>query len=93
LGLRPQALSKHDFSALATHFVHQEQSPFFIDSEPDNLNLCPVALEEAIVGRDCKRHNPKAIIVVPLYGVYKIEEIRMIADKYNLILKIVRSLR
>jgi dTDP-4-amino-4,6-dideoxygalactose transaminase len=52
-----------------------------------------VALEEAIVGRDCKRHNPKAIIVVPLYGVHKIEEIRMIADKYNLILKIVRSLR
>jgi dTDP-4-amino-4,6-dideoxygalactose transaminase len=49
-------------------------TPVFIDSEPETWNLCPVALEIAIIDRIAKRKTPKAI-AVDLYGVpYKIEE-------------------
>src|SRR3970282_646090 len=71
------------FSASANPILYQGAIPIFIDSEPDTWNLCPTALEEAIVDRINKGVTPKAIIAVALYGVpYKIEEIRTIADKY-----------
>jgi dTDP-4-amino-4,6-dideoxygalactose transaminase len=35
----------------------------FIDSEPETWNLCPVALEIAIIDRIAKGKTPKAIIV------------------------------
>jgi dTDP-4-amino-4,6-dideoxygalactose transaminase len=71
------------FSASANPILYQGAIPIFIDSEPDTWNLCPMALEEAIVNRISKGATPKAIIAIELYGVpYKIEEIRMIADKY-----------
>jgi dTDP-4-amino-4,6-dideoxygalactose transaminase len=73
------------FSASANPILYQGAIPVFIDSEPDTWNLCPVALEEAIVDRIAKGITPKAIIAVPLYGVpYKIEEIRIIADNYGI---------
>jgi dTDP-4-amino-4,6-dideoxygalactose transaminase len=71
------------FSASANPILYQGAIPIFIDSEPDTWNLCPVALEEAIVDRISKGVTPKAIIAIELYGVpYKIEEIRIIANKY-----------
>jgi dTDP-4-amino-4,6-dideoxygalactose transaminase len=71
------------FSASANPILYQGGTPIFIDSEPDTWNLCPVALEEAIVDRISKGVTPKAIIAIELYGVpYKIEEIRIIANKY-----------
>jgi dTDP-4-amino-4,6-dideoxygalactose transaminase len=71
------------FSASANPILYQGAIPIFIDSEPDTWNLCPVALEEAIVERISKGATPKAIIAIELYGVpYKIEEIRIIANKY-----------
>lgn len=73
------------FSASTNPILYQGAIPVFIDSEPDTWNLCPVALEEAIVDRMNKGITPKAIIAVALYGVpYKIEEIRTIADKYSI---------
>jgi dTDP-4-amino-4,6-dideoxygalactose transaminase len=71
------------FSASINPILYQGATPIFIDSEPDTWNLCPIALEEAIIDRISKGVTPKVIIAIALYGVpYKIEEIRIIADKY-----------
>lgn len=73
------------FSASANPILYLGAIPIFIDSEMDTWNLCPIALEEAIVDRMEKGKTPKAIIAVTLYGVpYKIDEIRIIADKYGI---------
>tara|TARA_R110000868_G_scaffold118059_1_gene313267 strand:- start:2326 stop:3465 length:1140 start_codon:yes stop_codon:yes gene_type:complete len=73
------------FSASANPILYQGAVPVFIDSEQDTWNLCPIALEEAIVDRIANGKMPKAIIAVTLYGVpYKIEEIRAIATKYGI---------
>jgi dTDP-4-amino-4,6-dideoxygalactose transaminase len=55
----------------------------FIDSEPDTWNMCPVALEKAILSL---QGNPiKAIIPVHLYGMpAKMDEINAIATKYGI---------
>ena len=71
------------FSASANPILYQGATPIFIDSESETWNLCPIALEEAIVNTIAKGKKPKAIIAVHLYGVpYKIDEIRVVADKY-----------
>jgi dTDP-4-amino-4,6-dideoxygalactose transaminase len=73
------------FSASANPILYQGAIPVFIDSEPDTWNMCPAALEEAIRDRISKGNKPKAIIPVHLYGVpYKIDEIRKIADHYQI---------
>jgi len=73
------------FSASANPILYQGAIPIFIDSEIDTWNLCPVALEEAIIDRIKKGTKPKVIIAVALYGVpYKVEEIRIIANKYGI---------
>jgi len=47
--------------------------------------MCPIALEDAIKDRIVKGKKPKAIIAVHLYGVpYKVEEIRLVATKYDI---------
>jgi dTDP-4-amino-4,6-dideoxygalactose transaminase len=55
----------------------------FIDSEPDTWNMCPVALEKAILSL---QGNPiKAIIPVHLYGMpAKMDEINAVAVKYEI---------
>ena len=73
------------FSASANPILYLGATPVFIDSELDTWNLCPMALEEAIIDRIDKGTKPKAIIAVHLYGVpYKIEAIRQVADKYQI---------
>ncbi|MCK8141432.1 DegT/DnrJ/EryC1/StrS family aminotransferase [Flavobacterium sp. I-SCBP12n] len=73
------------FSASANPIVYLGAVPVFIDSELDTYNLCPIALEEAIINCITSGKKPKAIIAVALYGVpYKIEEIRYLADKYDI---------
>nr|WP_315258029.1 aminotransferase class I/II-fold pyridoxal phosphate-dependent enzyme [uncultured Flavobacterium sp.] len=73
------------FSASANPILYQGATPIFVDSEPETWNLCPIALENAIVDTIYKGQIPKAIITVHLYGVpYKIDEIRAVADKYNI---------
>ncbi|WP_310557766.1 DegT/DnrJ/EryC1/StrS family aminotransferase [Flavobacterium sp.] len=73
------------FSASANPILYLGATPIFIDSELDTWNLCPIALEEAIVDRIQKGKKPKVIIAVLLYGVpYKIDEIRSIAIKYEI---------
>lgn len=73
------------FSASANPILYQGATPIFVDSESDTWNLCPIALEEAIVDSIAKGKKPKAIIAVHLYGnPYKIDEIRVVADKYSI---------
>lgn len=73
------------FSASANPILYLGATPIFIDSELDTWNLCPIALEEAIIDRIAKGRKPKAIISVHLYGVpYKVDEVKAIAHKYKI---------
>ena len=73
------------FSASANPILYMGANPVFIDSEEDTWNLCPLALEEAIVEGIKANKKPKAIIAVSIYGMpYKIEEIRAISNKYEI---------
>jgi dTDP-4-amino-4,6-dideoxygalactose transaminase len=73
------------FSASANPILYLGATPIFIDSENETWNICPEALEEAIVARLAIGKKPKAIIAVHLYGVpYQIETIKAISVKYDI---------
>ena len=68
------------FSATANPIIYQNATPVFIDSEKETWNMDPKALEKAFE----KYPNPKAVIVVHLYGTpAKIEKIKEICNKHN----------
>lgn len=52
------------FSASANPIVYENATPVFIDSEPGNYNMSPVALEKAF-----EKYTPKAVVIVSLYGM------------------------
>jgi dTDP-4-amino-4,6-dideoxygalactose transaminase len=74
LGLILLGVSKGDVVLVQTHthnasvnpILYQGATPVFIDSELETWNLCPIALEEAIVVSIKKGTKPKAIIAVHL---------------------------
>lgn len=71
------------FSATVNPIIYENAKPVFIDSEKDTWNMDPIALENAFE----KYPNPKAVIVVHLYGTpAKIDEIKEICDKHNVTL-------
>lgn len=73
------------FSASANPIMYLGATPVFVDSEIDTWNICPIALEEAIVDRIKNGKKPKAIIGVHLYGMpFKVDEILAIANKYEI---------
>jgi dTDP-4-amino-4,6-dideoxygalactose transaminase len=73
------------FSASANPILYLGATPIFIDSENETWNICPNALEEAIIARLTTGKKPKAIIAVHLYGVpYQIEAIKAISVKYDI---------
>ncbi|SDG63573.1 dTDP-4-amino-4,6-dideoxygalactose transaminase [Psychroflexus sediminis] len=73
------------FCGSANPIMYQGASPVFVDSEPSTWNICPKALETAILDRLDKGKTPKAIIPVHLYGMpYLIEEVAAVAAKYNI---------
>lgn len=73
------------FVASANPILYQGAVPVFIDSETDTWNMCPIALEEAIVDQIKRGKKPKAIITVHLYGMpCKIDAINAIALKYGI---------
>ena len=73
------------FAASANPIAYLGATPVFVDSEADTWNICPKALEEAIVDRIGKGKKPKAIIAVHLYGVpFKAKEIKAVATKYQI---------
>lgn len=73
------------FTASANPILYIKATPIFVDSETDTYNLCPIALENAIIDRIKRGKKPKAIITVHLYGhPCKVEIIRLIANKYQI---------
>lgn len=73
------------FSASANPIAYLGATPIFIDSEPETWNICPVALEEAIIDRIAKGKKPKAIIAVHLYGMpFKVNEVMAISEQYGI---------
>ena len=71
------------FSASANPIRYVGATPVFIDSEKETWNLCPIALEAALLDRIANGKTPKAIIVVHLYGMpAKMEEISALSRKY-----------
>ena len=68
------------FSATANPIIYQNATPVFIDSEDETWNMDPKALEQAFE----KYPNPKAVLVVNLYGTpAKLDEILEICKKHN----------
>ena len=68
------------FSATANPIIYQNATPVFIDSEKETWNMDPKALEKAFE----KYPNPKAVIIVHLYGTpAKMDEIKKICDKHD----------
>ena len=73
------------FAASANAVTYLGANPVFIDSELSTWNICPIALEEAIIHRINAGHKPKAIITVSLYGMpYKVDEVIAISKKYDI---------
>lgn len=70
------------FCGTTNPVTYQGAEIVFIDSEIDTWNMCPEALEKALL--DYKEKKVKAIMPVHLYGMpAKIDQIEVIADKYN----------
>ena len=68
------------FSASCNPVMYQKATPVFIDSEEDTWNMSPEALCKAYE----KYPNPKAVIVVHLYGTpAKLDEIVEICQEHN----------
>lgn len=68
------------FSATCNPIVYEKGTPVFIDAEPDTWNMSPAALARAYE----KYPNPKAVIVVHLYGTpAKLNEIMRICETHG----------
>lgn len=73
-------VSSLTFSATVNPVIYENATPVFIDSEEETWNMDPIALEKAFE----KYPNPKAVIVVHLYGTpAKLDEIVEICKKHN----------
>lgn len=73
-------VSSLTFSATVNPVIYENATPVFIDSEEETWNMDPIALEKAFE----KYPNPKAVIVVHLYGTpAKLDEIVEICQKHN----------
>jgi dTDP-4-amino-4,6-dideoxygalactose transaminase len=70
------------FSATANPIIYQDAIPVFIDCDRETWNMDPVALEKAF-----EKYNPKAVIVVHLYGLSAdIGKICKICKRHNVTL-------
>lgn len=68
------------FSATCNPVAYEKGTPVFIDSETDTWNMDPEALKKAFE----KYPNPKAVIVVHLYGTpAKLDEIMEICKEHQ----------
>jgi len=73
------------FIGSSNPILYEKATPVFVDSEKETWNMCPLALEEAIVDSLEKGQQPKAIILVHLYGMpAKMPEIMAISQKYSI---------
>jgi len=70
------------FSATVNPIIYQDAIPVFIDSDKETWNMSPVAFEKAF-----EKYNPKAVIVVHLYGLSAdMDKICEICQRHNVTL-------
>lgn len=70
------------FAATANPIIYQDAIPVFIDSDIETWNMSPAALEKAF-----EKYNPKAVIVVHLYGLSAdMDKICEICHRHNVVL-------
>lgn len=68
------------FSATANPIIYQNATPVFIDCDRETWNMDPEALEKAFE----KYPNPKAVVIVHLYGTpAKMDEKMAICNEHN----------
>lgn len=73
------------FSASANPILYVGATPIFVDSEHQTWNLCPKAVEEAIISSIKAGKKPKAIIGVHLYGMpFQIDQLRKLSTQYDI---------
>ncbi len=73
-------VSSLTFSASCNPILYEKAEPVFIDAEPDTWNMSPEALKRAFE----KHPNPKAVILVDLYGTpAKMDEIMAICAEHK----------
>ena len=64
--------------------MYEGAEPIFIDSEPESLNMSPIALRNAFEYYEKLGRLPKAVIVVHLYGQSAdMDSIMEICNRYN----------
>lgn len=72
------------FVASCNPIIYEGAEPVFIDSEPESLNMSPIALENAFEYYEKLGRLPKAVIVVHLYGQSAdMDPIMDICNRYN----------
>jgi pyridoxal phosphate-dependent aminotransferase EpsN len=77
-------VSSLTFAASAKPVVYLGAEPVFIDSEPETWNMSPQALERAFHDAQKSRKQPKAVIIVNLYGQSaKMDELLSICNHYG----------
>lgn len=68
------------FSATANPIIYQNATPVFIDCDRETWNMDPEALKKAFE----KYPNPKAVVIVHLYGTpAKMDEMMAICNEHN----------
>ncbi len=71
--------STFTFAGSCNPILYMNAIPVFIDSEPNSLNMSPLALEKAF-----QKYKPKAVIVVNLYGQSAdYDKLVEICNRYN----------
>ena len=88
LAIKPNDIifcSTFTFIATANPIIYENAIPYFIESEAQTWNMCPIALEKAIKKAIEKGFSLGAILIVHLYGnPAQMTKIKVIAAKYNL---------
>ncbi len=80
-------VSTFTFVASANPILYQNAIPIFIDSDEKSWNICPIALENALIDCQKKQIFPKVLVLTHLYGqAADMDKIIEIVSKYNLIL-------
>ncbi|MBT2559447.1 aminotransferase class I/II-fold pyridoxal phosphate-dependent enzyme [Hymenobacter sp. ISL-91] len=72
------------FVATANPITYLGATPIFIDSEAETWNMCPERLREVLEDRRRQNRQPRALIVVHLYGMpCKLREIMALAEEFD----------
>lgn len=75
------------FVASAGAFAILGATPFFVDIDPLDFNICPESLEVAISEAKGQGLDPAMIVAVDMFGQpARYKELRALADKYDLVL-------